>query len=363
MNHGSPIPALTAATRLALVAALVWVPSGCSSENKTHTGPAVSYEYLEGARGHQPIAPLPRIVVHRPDVVALGARLFDDPRLSADETVSCSTCHVLSEGGDDGLPRSIGINGGEGGINTPSVLNSGLNVAQFWDGRARTLEDQVDGPVTHPDEMGANWTGVVSRIAADPEYAYQFQRAFGAAGITPATIRSAIAAFERSLIAASSPFDRWLLGDDDAISKEAREGYSLFKSAGCVTCHQGRNIGGNMFQRFGVLGDYFADRGELTKADHGRFNVTGDERDRQVFRVPSLRNVAQTAPYFHDASAATLEDAVNIMATYQLGRLLDSDQVFKIVAFLRSLSGKVPKSSDAKNTPLARADVGSGGDQ
>jgi cytochrome c peroxidase len=279
-----------------------------------------------------------------PRLVTLGRRLFSERRLSADDTVACSSCHDLGHGGVDGRPMSVGIHGQTGAVNAPTVYNSGLNFVQFWDGRARTLEEQVNGPLTNPLEMGSDWQQAVTKLAADADYRGQFSALFRD-GITPENVRGAIAAFERTLVTADSPFDRWLNGEAGALTAQQKAGYDVFKGVGCIACHQGRNVGGNMLQRFGVFGDYFADRGNVTKADYGRFNVTGDEADRFVFRVPSLRYASRTAPYFHDGSAPTLTQAVQVMAKYQLGRTLDDDQVASIVAFIVSLAGPSPSSA------------------
>ena len=271
-------------------------------------------------------------------LAALGQRLFNDTRLSSNGKVACSSCHDLERGGDDGRKSSVGVDERVGGINAPTVYNASLNIAQFWDGRAETLEAQIDGPVTNPLEMNSKWDDVIAKLKADREYVAAFQSLFPE-GISRDSIQRAIAAFERTLLTTDSPFDRWVHGDHGALSAEQQGGYELFKSVGCIACHQGRNVGGNMFQRFGVLSDYFKDKGKLSPADYGRFNVTRNESDRFVFRVPSLRNVEHTAPYFHDGSAATLEQAVQVMAKYQLGRKLSDEQVHKLVAFLKSLSG------------------------
>jgi len=296
--------------------------------------------------------PLTARAAEDPRLVKLGSRLFQDPILSRDGSVACSSCHDLSNGGDDGLAHSRGVGGKQGLINAPTVFNAALNLAQFWDGRAATLEDQIDGPVTHPLEMANDWGALESSLNASAEYAGLFAAALGA---TPSRrgVERAIAAFERTLITVDSPFDLWLRGDSQALSAEQREGYQLFKAAGCVACHQGQNAGGNMYQRFGLFGDYFEDRGNLTTADNGRFNVTGLAADRHVFRVPSLRNVELTAPYFHDGSAATLPDAVKVMVKYQLGKELPEDQIGKLVEFLKSLTGprREPVASQAGGSP------------
>ena len=272
--------------------------------------------------------------------VALGRALFHDPILSRDGKVSCASCHNLAAGGVDGQTVSIGIGAAKGTVNAPTVYNAGLNLAQFWDGRAATLEEQAGGPITNPIEMGSSWPLVLARLIASP-YRAEFQKIFGG-DPTIETIREAIAAFEKTLITVDSPFDRWLGGDDAALTDAEKAGYARFKALGCASCHQGRNVGGNMFQRFGFFGDWFSDRGRPeTKADLGRFNVTGQPEDRHVFKVPSLRLAVLTAPYFHDGSVASLEEAVRLMAHYQLGRDISTDDVTLITGFLRTLPGRV----------------------
>jgi cytochrome c peroxidase len=294
----------------------------------------------EIVRRLEPITPLPlHIDGLQAGRVALGERLFHDPVLSRDRSISCASCHPLERGGADGLPRSPGVGGIPGHVNTPTVFNAAFNFVQFWDGRAATLEEQVAGPLHNPVEMDSNWTEVIARLSADEAYRNDFAREYPEQGITAETIAHAISAFERSLITPDSRFDRYLRGEPGTLSPDELEGYARFKLLGCSSCHQGVNVGGNLFQRFGVLGDYFADRGQATAADLGRFNVTGDEADRYVFKVPGLRNVALTAPYFHDGSAQTLEEAVNVMARYQLGRTLSAEDTRLLVAFLHTLTG------------------------
>lgn len=286
------------------------------------------------------LRPLPPPPALRPERVALGARLFSDTRLSVDDSHACISCHRFDLGGADGRPVSIGILGRKGGINAPSVFNSGLNFVQFWDGRALTLQEQVAGPLHNPVEMGASWPLVIERLNDDENMRKAFAVAYSD-GVTAANIADAIATFEQSLHTLDSPFDRFLRGDTSALDDLALTGYQRFRDLGCISCHQGALLGGNMFQKFGVLGDYFAGRTPTT-ADLGRYNVTGREEDRHVFKVPGLRNVALTAPYFHDGSATTLESAVDIMGRYQLGRDLAQDDVKAIVAFLHSLTGQIP---------------------
>jgi cytochrome c peroxidase len=285
----------------------------------------------------EPVIALVRGPEVDPARVALGARLFADPRLSGDGKVACTTCHHLDAGGDDGRPRSIGIDGRESRRNAPSAFNAAFNFRQYWDGRAPSLKEQVDGPLLGASEMGATWPALLAVLERDPGYIAAF-RAIDPAGITPAAVRDALAEFQRSLVGTSAPFDRWLLGDLAALDDAAREGWRLFKALGCATCHQGLGIGGNMLQRMGMFGAYRGASPGDGPPDRGRMEVTGDEADRDVFKVPSLRNVALTAPYFHDGSVATLDDAVRVMARRQLGREIAEHEVARLVAFLRSLT-------------------------
>ncbi|TWU00147.1 Cytochrome c551 peroxidase precursor [Botrimarina colliarenosi] len=293
----------------------------------------------------KPITPIEAPTGLDPKLVALGRRLFHDPRLSRDGTVSCASCHDLSQGGDDGQCFSIGVDGQPGDINAPTVFNSALNIAQFWDGRAANLRQQVDGPIHHPKEMASDWAEVLQRIGNDASLTAAFASAFGGPA-TAERVRIAIEAFETSLATLNAPFDGWLQGDDDAVSKEALEGFELFKRHGCISCHQGEAVGGNLFQRLGVMREYFVASRELRPSDLGRFNHTQREQDRHVFRVPSLRNVALTGPYFHDGSALNLEDAVHVMLHYQVGAdEPDLAEIRKIVVFLNTLTGDTPKET------------------
>ncbi|MDD2721730.1 MAG: cytochrome-c peroxidase [Gallionella sp.] len=293
--------------------------------------------------GDEPITPLPLTVSLDARKVALGRRLFSDTRLSRDNTVSCESCHALNKGGVDGLPRSVGIQGATGDINAPTVFNSGFNFRQFWDGRAASLEDQIDGPVQNPKEMGASWPEVVAALEKDGSYHADFAALYQS-GIQRESIKDAIATFERSLITPNARFDRFLRGESNQLDGQEFAGYQLFKELGCASCHQGSNVGGNMYEKLGLVENYFEIRGNVQTVDYGRFNLTGNEEHRYEFRVPSLRNVALTAPYFHDASAPTLEKAVTIMAKYQLGVELGDADVAKIVKFLNTLTGEIPPS-------------------
>jgi len=287
------------------------------------------------------VQPIPDLVVANTDKVRLGRRLFHDPVLSGDNTISCASCHSLDRGGADGRRSSLGIHNQVGPINSPTVLNARFHFVQFWDGRATDLRDQAGGPMTNALEMGNTWDGVLAALGRTPPYRELFQSVYPD-GVTQANVRDAIATYEETLVTPSR-FDRWLKGADAALTADERAGAELFVTTGCVTCHQGVALGGTSFQRLGAVGDYFAFRGTpLTEADNGRYNVTHNEADRHFFKVPTLRNVELTAPYFHDGSRETLEDAVRVMARFQLGRPLEDAQVNHLVAFLKSLTGEIP---------------------
>ena len=243
----------------------------------------------------EPIQPLSLPMGLDQRKVALGKRLFFDPVLSADGTVSCTSCHDLTIGGSDHRARSIGIKGALGTIRAPSVYNSALNFVQFWDGRAASLEAQAAGPITNPIEMGSVWPDVLAKLSASPAYSAAFRTIY-ASPPRAQSVTDAIATFERTLITVNSRFDAYLRGDDTALNEDERKGYELFKSYGCASCHQGANVGGNMFERFGFLGDYFKDRGRLNAVDLGRFNVTGREADRYVFKFPACAWSALAVP-------------------------------------------------------------------
>ncbi len=307
------------------------------------------------AKGYaaEPIKPMMKVEVDAAKV-ALGKRLFHDPILSKDNTISCASCHNLSSGGDDGQVVSTGIEGRSGRVNAPTVLNASFNFKQFWDGRAPTLKAQIDGPVQNRLEMESIWPEVVTKLFQNEDYPRLFQQSYSDS-ITRENIKDAIAEFMRSLTTPNSRFDRWLQGDASAINGQEKHGYVLFKRYGCVSCHQGASVGGNMFQVFGVINDYFKKRGNITEADLGRFNVTGNIADRHAFKVPSLRMAAHTAPYLHDGSAATLRDAVDAMFEFQLGREAPDEDKEAIVAFIETLAGN-PIDPDFLPGAVAAAD-------
>ena len=288
--------------------------------------------------------------------VELGRRLFTDSRLAKDDSVSCASCHDFAHGGADPRPRSIGVHGEKSGANAPSVFNSGFNFRQLWNGSATSLEDFLDKLIKNPRVFDSNWDEVTGKLARDASLVQSFHDVY-ADGVTGPNIIDAIATYTRSLVTPSR-FDRYLRGDDNAITRDELQGYIKFKSYGCVACHQGVNVGGNMFQKFGVMGDYFRDRGNSTPADMGRFAVTKREMDKHVFKVPSLRNVELTAPYFHDGSAPTLEAAVEVMFRYQLGRTAPQKDKALIVGFLKTLTGEVQPKLGKTAEPVAPVALG-----
>lgn len=287
------------------------------------------------AIGSEPIKPLPQNVVYDRAKAALGKKLFHDPILSVDGTVACVNCHLLENGGDDDRSFSIGIKGQEGDINSPTVFNAVYNFRQFWDGRAKDLKEQAKGPIENPVEMGHSIHHAIEKLKAHPGYAQTFERLY-TDGVTAENMVHAIAEFESALITPNAPFDRYLRGDENAISKDAKKGYKLFKSKGCIVCHHGINIGGNLYNKFGIY--------EVSSSSHlGRYNVTKRDEDKFVFKVPTLRNIALTAPYMHDGRAKTMEHAVLIMTQYQLGRHMEKDEIRAIVEFLKTLTGEKPE--------------------
>lgn len=297
----------------------------------------------ERARVDEPLRPLPRAVAGDPQKVALGRMLFRERALSSDGSVACVDCHLFASGGADPRPRSPGSGGRLGAVNSPSVFNLQFQGLYNWTGEARTLEEQIALPLSRRAVMDMDDAKVVAALTGTA-----YARGFAAIypdGLTAANVRDALVAYERTLVTPNAPIDRYLRGDAAALTPEQLQGYRLFKSHGCASCHQGTNVGGNLLQRFGVFGDYFADRGDPTPADLGRFNVTGRDEDRHVFRVPSLRNVELTAPYFHDGSASTLEEAIDVMARYQLGRSLGDAETRALAAFLTALTGDLPRET------------------
>lgn len=280
------------------------------------------------------ITPLPTSIPYDKEKAMLGKQLYMDTSLSKDGKVSCNTCHDLKRYGVDNEIFSIGADGVlDEPFNSPTTFNSVFNFVQFWDGKAKNLADQAKNPFINPKEMALkDEAEVVKRVEANAKYKASFDKIYGQ--ITMQNITDAIAEFEKTLITPNSPFDRYLNGDENAISSQAKRGWEAFKSNGCVACHQGQNVGGTMYQKIGIFEPY------PNQENLGRYEITKIESDKMVFKVPSLRNVAKTAPYYHDGSIPTLDACVQFMAYYQLGRFLDQQTVDDIVAFLESLTGE-----------------------
>jgi len=285
----------------------------------------------------EPITPIEPIKEINLAKVELGKKLYFDPRLSKSGFISCNSCHNLSMGGTDNLKTSIGHNWQQGPINSPTVLNSSMNVAQFWDGRAADLKEQAGGPIANPGEMAFTHTLAVDVLESIPAYVTEFTQVFGPDCINIDQVTEAIAEFEKTLVTPNDRFDQWLQGYTNAITEKELAGYQLFKSSGCVACHMGPAIGGTSFQKMGLVSPY-----ETKNDAQGLAGVTGKDADRFKFKVPTLRNVELTYPYFHDGEAATLAEAVDIMGRLQLGRTFEKTELEQIVAFLKTLTGDQP---------------------
>ncbi|MEW7991783.1 MAG: cytochrome-c peroxidase [Candidatus Thiodiazotropha sp.] len=285
----------------------------------------------------EPIKPIKPVQNINLGQVELGKKLYFDPRLSKSGFISCNSCHNLSMGGTDNLKTSIGHNWQQGPINAPTVLNSSLNVAQFWDGRAADLKAQAGGPIANPGEMAFTHTLAIDVLTSIPEYVMEFKQVYGTDKITIDEVTQAIAEFEKTLVTPNSRFDQWLLGDATALTEDEMAGYKLFKESGCVSCHNGEAVGGNSFQKMGLVEPYKA-----KSPAEGLSAVTGKDADRFKFKVPTLRNVEMTYPYFHDGEAETLTEAVDVMGRLQLGKKFSDKENAQIVAFLKSLTGDQP---------------------
>jgi cytochrome c peroxidase len=252
--------------------------------------------------------------------------------------LACTSCHLLAQGGDDNRSRSPGSDGEPLNFNAPTVFNAALSFRLNWRGNFRSLEEQNEAVLLDPRLMNTSWRELLPKLRADEAHREAFATVYGS-DPAPAHVLDALATFQRSLTTPDARFDRHLRGEPDAITPEEERGYQLFKDYGCVACHQGVNVGGNLFQRFGIFHDPFS-QWPIRTADLGRFIITGKADDRFVFRVPSLRNVAVTAPYFHDGRAQALEQAIVEMARSQLGRVLTEREIGLIAGFLRTLTGE-----------------------
>lgn len=300
----------------------------------------------------EPIEVIKAVKITEPEKVELGKMLFFEPRLSKSGFISCNSCHNLATGGVDALPTSIGHHWQQGPINSPTVLNADFMLAQFWDGRASDLKEQAAGPIANPIEMGFTHDLATETISSIPAYRARFAQVYGDEKVTIDRLTDAIAAFEKTLVTPNSPFDQYLLGKQDAISANAKAGYQLFKDKGCVSCHNGPAVGGTMYMKMGLIKPF-----HTNNPAEGRKGVTGKEADKYVFKVPTLRNIELTYPYFHDGSVWTLEEAVNTMADIQLGQKMSDKEIKEMLAFLVSLTGDQPQivlpilPPSNKNTP------------
>ncbi len=292
-------------------------------------------------------APAPADNPTTEEKVELGKMLYHDPRLSSTGTVSCASCHNTMLGGEDNRPNSMGVNGQTGGRSAPTVWNSAFNAVQFWDGRAASLEAQAAGPVTNPIEMGMkDWDAVVARLKTIKGYNEAFARAFGDNSVSKDNATKAIAAYERTLITPNSPYDKYVGGDKAALTEQQVRGMTKMAELGCTSCHSGAAFNGaGAFQKFPVHDNpYFAAQYHFKK-DKGLAEVSKNEADEHFWKVPTLRNIALTAPYFHNGSVQTLEEAVKIMAKLQLDKDLSKEEIADIVAFLEGLTGEFPKQT------------------
>ncbi len=296
--------------------------------------------YVQAARLGEPAQPITPAKEINLALSELGKKLYFDPRLSKSGFISCNSCHNLSMGGTDNLKTSIGHGWQQGPINAPTVLNSSLNIAQFWDGRAADLKEQAGGPIANPGEMAFTHELAIETLEGIPGYLKEFELVFGTADIDIDKVADAIAEFEKTLVTPNSSFDLWLLGDDDALSAKELKGYQLFKASGCIACHNGPALGGTSFQKMGLVEPYQTDN-----PAEGIAGLTGVDADRFRFKVPTLRNIELTYPYFHDGEAETLAEAIDVMGRLQLGRQFKEEEVDLLIAFLKSLTGDQPSFS------------------
>lgn len=292
----------------------------------------------------EPIFPIPQQIEIDTEKANLGELLFFDTRFSNDRQIACASCHQLDAGGDDNVAMGLSTVAERHIINTPSIFNARFNFRQNWDGSVKTLEEQIDLAVSNHHVFKNSWDDIISALSNDHELSDSF-RAIYQQDINRENVIDAIVEFEKTLVTPNSRFDRYLRNEDGALSEEEIEGYLTFKELGCISCHQGVNVGGNLYQKFGVFYNYIAERGEIRRTDYGRMNITNRQMDAFVFKVPSLRNVAVTGPYLHDGSAATIEEAITIMGKTQLGRTLSADETLLIKAFLNTLTGEYKNRS------------------
>ncbi len=284
----------------------------------------------------QDIYPLPENYSYDNNKALLGKKLFHDVRLSKDNTISCSSCHDIYNGGDDNLQFSVGIKGQEGNINSPTVLNARYNFSQFWNGRAKNLKVQAQEPIENPIEMGSSMTEVYNKLSQISAYQESFEENYED-GLTKDNILDAIAEFEKALVTPNARFDQFLRGNTNAISLEEKEGYELFKKYGCISCHNGVNLGSNLYQKVGI----YKKAKDMTNL--GRYDITKLESDKYFLKVPTLRNIELTAPYMHRGNIFSLKEAIKNIFFLQIGLFPTSDEINKIEAFLKTLTGELPK--------------------
>jgi cytochrome c peroxidase len=333
---------------------------GCGAPQSDKKAPDTTLTYTPSpsfASADHPFEPLPEQYGGGP-AATLGKKLYADSLMSVDGTLTCFSCHDVQKGGTDGLPKAHVASRETGQINTGTIFNLAFNFRFNWNGKFVTLLNHINGPVTGKNLMGMSWPELLKRVKAKEEYRRMFRDIYSD-GVTIANIQHAVTEYQLSLVTPNAPFDRFLRGDTTALNDKEHEGYQLFKSLGCASCHQGINIGGNLFAKIGVMGEYFDDRvsegrGDLVDADYGRYQITKKEKDKHVFRVPSLRNVACTGPYFHDGTFEDLEDVVVTMGRYQLGRELKTKEVSLLVSFLNTLTGEHEGKPLCGPTPAPR---------
>ena len=302
---------------------------------------AEKFEYNQ----QEPIVPIPTEIEVNEARAQLGEKLFIDVRLSKNKNIACSSCHQLSAGGDDNVAFGISSSAEQNIINTPSIFNARYNFRQNWDGSSNTLQEQIETVMSNHHEFDTQWDKVLPLLLEDETLTNEFNQAYKD-GLTKNNVIDAIVEFENTLITPNARFDRYLRNEENVMTKNEIDGYHVFKDLGCISCHQGINIGGNLYQKFGVFYNYLAERGDINKVDYGRMNNTNRQSDAFVFKVPSLRNIAVTAPYLHDGSAETIEQAISIMGLTQLGRSLTANEINLLKAFLDTLTGEY------KNKPL-----------
>lgn len=301
---------------------------------------SLSYSVAVYAEGNA-IVLLPNPPSPSDEKTQLGALLYRDPVFSVDFSISCNTCHSLQKNGVDQLPTYVGPGGIKGKLNTPTTLNSKLNFRQFWNGRAKDFSEVIEDHITDPTVFAGSWPMIIKRLKSNDTYVDQFKRNYQDGEINQANIKGALISFLNNLVTPKSSFDHYLSGDQNAISPDAKKGYQLFNLYGCVTCHEGPNLGSNLYQKLGIYKDYYPES-ESNPANLGLYTVTKDPKDKFVFKVPTLRNVTLTAPYLHDGSVKTLNEMIQIMGVYQVGQKIPDDEIQYIIKFLETLNGNQP---------------------